>query len=139
MLCITFDPDNRLVAAELERRWNSSLAAVCVLEEELQVLLRQRPVALSAEERERLLRMGHDLAAAWHHPSATTITRKRITRAVLREVVARVEGDQIQLLLHWQGGDHTPLTVKKAQTVGAYLGTADTMSAGLFETANRRW
>ena len=107
------DPDNRLVAAELERRWNSTLAAVCVLEEELQALLRQRPTALSAEERERLLRMGHDLAAAWHHPSATTVTRKRIVRVVLREVVSRVEDDQIHLLLHWQGGDHTRLAVKK--------------------------
>ncbi len=57
--------------------------------------------------------MGHDLEAAWHHPSATAITRKRIIRVVLREVVARVEDDQIQLLLHWQGGDHTRLTVKK--------------------------
>jgi DNA invertase Pin-like site-specific DNA recombinase len=107
------DPDNRLVAAELERRWNSALVAVCALEEDLQALIRQQPTALSAEERERLLRMGHDLDAAWHHPSATAVTRKRIIRVVLREVVARVENDQIQLLLHWQGGDHTRLTVKK--------------------------
>ena len=35
----------------------------------------------------------------------------RIIQVVLRDVVARVEGDQIQLLLHWQGGDHTRLTV----------------------------
>jgi excisionase family DNA binding protein len=31
----------------------------------------------------------------------------------MREVVARVEDDQIQLLLHWQGGDHTRLMVRK--------------------------
>lgn len=107
------DPDNRLVAAELERRWNSALAAVCALQEELEALTRQQPTALSAEERERLLRMGHDLEAAWHHPASTAVTRKRIVRVVLREVVARVEGDQIHLLLHWQGGDHTRLAVKK--------------------------
>ncbi len=87
--------------------------AVCALEEDLQALVRQRPTALSAGERELLLRMGHDLDAAWHHPAATAITRKRIIRAVAREVAARVEDDQIQLLLHWQGGDHTRLTVKK--------------------------
>jgi hypothetical protein len=57
--------------------------------------------------------MGADLEAAWHHPAATAATRKRIIRAVLREAVARVEDDQIQLLLHWQGGDHTRLTVRK--------------------------
>jgi hypothetical protein len=43
------------------------------------------------EERQRLLQMGADLEAAWHHPAATAATRKRIIRTVLREVVARVE------------------------------------------------
>jgi DNA invertase Pin-like site-specific DNA recombinase len=109
----TVDPDNRLVAGELERRWNTALAAVRAREEELEALLRQRPAALSAEERQRLLQMGADLEAAWHHPAANAVTRKRIVRVVLREVVARVEDDQIQLLLHWQGGDHTRLTVRK--------------------------
>jgi hypothetical protein len=107
------DPDNRLVAGELERRWNAALAAVATLVEESEVLLRQRPTALSAEEHQRLLQLGTDLEAAWHHPAATAVTRKRIVRAVLHEVVARVAGEQIQLLLHWQGGDHTRLTVRK--------------------------
>jgi DNA invertase Pin-like site-specific DNA recombinase len=109
----TVDPDNRLVAGELERRWNTALMAVRALEEELEALLRQRPAAMSAEERQRLLQMGADLEAAWHHPAATAVTRKHIIRVVLREVVARVEDDQIHLLLHWQGGDHTRLTVRK--------------------------
>src|ERR1019366_5475717 len=109
----TVDPDNRLVAGELERRWNTALAAVRALEEELKTLLRQRPAALSAEERQRPLQMGADLEAAWHRPAANAVARKRIIRVVLREVVARVEDDQIQLLLHWQGGDHTPLPGRK--------------------------
>jgi DNA invertase Pin-like site-specific DNA recombinase len=107
------DPDNRLVAGELERRWNAALAAVDQLDKELEALVRQRPAVLDAEERQRLLRMGADLEAAWHHPAATAVTRKRIIRAVLREVVAHAEDDQIRLLLHWQGGDHTHLTVRK--------------------------
>lgn len=109
----TVDPENRLVARELERRWNGALATVRALEEELETLLRQRPAALSVEERQRLLQMGADLEAAWRHPAATAVTRKRIARVVLREVIASVEGDQIHLLLHWQGGDHTRLTVRK--------------------------
>ena len=107
------DPDNRLVAGELERRWEAALAAVEVIEKELETLVQQRPAALDAEERQRLLQMGADLEAAWHHPAATAVTRKRLIRAVMREVVARVEDDQVQLLLHWQGGDHTRLTVRK--------------------------
>ena len=107
------DPDNRLVAGELERRWDAALAAVAVIEKELETLVRQRSAALDAEERQRLLQMGAELGAAWHHPAATAVTRKRLIRAVMREVVARVEDDQVQLLLHWQGGDHTRLTVRK--------------------------
>jgi hypothetical protein len=86
---------------------------VLTLEEELASLVRQRPAAMSAEERLRLLQLGTDLGAAWHHPAATAVTRKRIIRAVLHEVVARVDGAQIQLLLHCQGGDHTRLAVRK--------------------------
>ncbi|MES0033561.1 hypothetical protein [Mesorhizobium sp. M0040] len=98
----TVDPDNRLVAGELERRWNGALAGVRALEEELEALLRQRPAALGVEERQGLLKMG----PIWRPPgiigAATAVTRKRIVRVVLREIVAQVEGDQIHLLLHWQ-------------------------------------
>jgi hypothetical protein len=86
---------------------------VLTLKEELASLVRQRPAALSAEERLRLLQLGTDLGAAWHDRAATAVTRKRIIRAVLHEVVGRVDGAQIQLLLHWQGGDHIRLTVSK--------------------------
>lgn len=110
------DPDNRLVTGELERRWNVALGAVKVIEDELEGLARQQPAALGDDERQRLLQMGTDLEAAWQHPLATAATRKRIIRAVLIEVVARVEEGQIQLLLHWQGGDHTALTIRKNRT-----------------------
>ncbi len=107
------DPDNRLVAGELERRWNAALTTVSEREGELEALERQQPAAISEDERRRLLRMGADLEAAWHHPAATGASRKRIVRAVLREIVVRVEDEQIQLMLHWQGGDHTALAVQK--------------------------
>ncbi|MDP9464123.1 MAG: recombinase family protein, partial [Actinomycetota bacterium] len=58
------DPDNRLVAGELERRWNATLVAVKAIEEELETLVRQRPEALGDDERRRLLHMGSDLEAA---------------------------------------------------------------------------
>jgi hypothetical protein len=67
------DPDNRLVAGELERRWNAALATVDTLENELGSLVRLRPTALSTEERGRLLKLGTDLEVAWRHPAATVI------------------------------------------------------------------
>jgi hypothetical protein len=68
---------------------------------------------MTLEERARLMTLGRDLDRAWHHPGATPETRKRILRTVLAEIVARVEGDEITLVLHWQGGDHTRSTVQK--------------------------
>ncbi len=40
-------------------------------------------------------------------------TRKRIVRAVLHEIVVRIEEGFVDLVLHWRGGDHTALKVKK--------------------------
>ena len=107
------DPLNRLVAAELEGRWNESLLAVERFEEQLAALTLAAAQRLSETERERLLALGGDLARAWHHPEASAETRKRILRTAIKEVVARVEGDQIHLKLHWHGGDHTALVVPK--------------------------
>ena len=107
------DPYNRLVAAELERRWNAALALVSERQSELDALDSRKPEVLGDIERSEMLRMGADLSQAWHHPNATSVTRKRIIRTVVREIVVRVEDDQIKMMVHWQGGDHTALAVKK--------------------------
>ena len=107
------DPDNRLVASELERRWNEKLIAVRQLEDEFEAVEQQRPLVLGDEERDRLLRLGADLETAWSHPAATMATRKRIVRTVLHEIVVRVENGFVDMVLHWRGGDHTALKVKK--------------------------
>ena len=118
------DPDNRLVAGELERRWNDKLIEVRRLEDELEAFDRQRPLALGEQERDRLMQLGADLGLAWSHPAATMATRKRIVRAVLHEIVVRVEGGFVDMVLHWQGGDHTPLKVKK-NTTGKHRWTVE--------------
>ena len=111
------DPENRLVAAELENRWNMRLVAVRELEDELDALEAARQPSLSEHERARLMEIGSDVAQAWNHPQATPATRKRILRTVLHEIVAKVEpDDHIHLVLHWQGGDHTSLKVRKNKT-----------------------
>jgi len=59
------------------------------------------------------MQLGTDLARAWSHPAATSATRKRILRTALSESVVRVEAKNIEMILHWQGGDHTALKAKK--------------------------
>jgi excisionase family DNA binding protein len=107
------DPGNRLVASELERRWNDRLVEVRNLEDRLAAHATERPLAPSAAERDRLMALGADLEAAWHHPRATAETRKRILRTAIAEIVAKLADTAIELVIHWQGGDHTQLIVPK--------------------------
>lgn len=107
------DPDNRLVAGELERRWNERLAAVARLEEQIENLRREQPRVLHDDERTMLLALADDLPRVWNHPAASTQIRKRILRTVLKEIVVAIEGDRLCLMVHWQGGDHTRLEVVK--------------------------
>jgi len=118
------DPANRLVAAELERRWNDRLAEAQRQEERLAAIGADKP-SVSMAERERLLSLGADLPTAWSHPGATAETRKRILRAVLEEIVATLTEERIELLLHWRGGDHTRLSVPRNRT-GQHRYASDT-------------
>ena len=107
------DPDHRLVAGELERRWNERLLAVHALEDEREALLAMPEAALSEADRNRLLALGSDLERAWDSPGATAATRKRIIRTLIHEIVVRVGEEMLDLVIHWQGGDHTALQVRK--------------------------
>ena len=107
------DPANRLVAGELERRWNEALRAVARIEGEIAAMIAQRAPPLGEPERQQLMALGADLERAWSHPAATAGTRKRILRTALSEIIVRREGAIIQAVLHWQGGDHTELQVKQ--------------------------
>jgi excisionase family DNA binding protein len=110
------DPDNRLVASELERRWNERLAAAARLEEQIRSLQNEQPRVLCDDERAALLALADDLPRLWNHPAASSETRKRILRAVLKEIIVTVEASRLRLVLHWQGGDHTRLEVVKNRT-----------------------
>lgn len=107
------DPDNRLVAAELEQRWEGALVEVRKLEERLEGLMDEAPPG--EEERRHLLELGGDLEALWNHPAAPPEIKKRIVRTVLEEIVANVheEPPRTELVLHWKGGVHTQLRIPR--------------------------
>jgi len=107
------DPENRLVAGDLERRWNERLADVARLEDELRILRENQPPAITDAERMEISALGAQLPRLWNHPAASAATRKRILRTVLEEIVVTVEPGQLLLKLHWNGGDHTALAVLK--------------------------
>ena len=114
MLLITFDPDNRLVAAELEARWNAELRKV----RELEVKLQEFDAAIESvpmPDKEVLLSLARDLPAVWNAPSTDMRLKQRIVRILVHEIVADVDekASEIVLLIHWAGGQHSELRIKK--------------------------
>jgi hypothetical protein len=102
----TVEPENRLVARTLETRWNEELERVRTLEAE-QAKLAQGLEAITSEEHEQLRRLAIDLPRLWNHASAPFDLKKRILRAVIREIVVYVEKRILRVLIHWQGGFST--------------------------------
>ena len=99
------DPDNRLVARGLEREWEESLSALEAAKAELARREKERPRVLSRDERSRLrarTRSRHRLDAA----TTTPRDRKELLRALLEEVIVKVERDKAaaHLTLRWKGG-----------------------------------
>lgn len=108
------DPDNRLVAAELERRWNEALRAVHIIESRLAT----RRAAMSSEavpDREQLLALAADLHSVWHDERTDGRTRQRIARTLIEEIVVDVdlEVGRVSMLIHWFGGRHSEASAKR--------------------------
>lgn len=106
------DPDNRLVAATLERDWNDALVKVDELENEISAMVANTP-PLSPEEEARIRELSQDLPRVWNHPSTSLELKKRIIRTVIKEIVVFLEGQKIKLIIHWEGGEHSKLEVLK--------------------------
>lgn len=108
------DPANRLVAAELEARWNAALEKMTDLQQQLETNTHERH-ELTEQEQMRLLELGRDLPSLWEHESATSAMKKQILRTVLEEIVIGDDEDHKNhlLKLHWKGGVHTQLSVAR--------------------------
>ena len=111
------EPENRLVAGELEGRWNGALAQMAELESRLQEL-RGEAAPLTDEQKRRLLEMGKDLRRLWDEAQTALELKKRILRTVIEEIVVDnvEEPAEHRLQIHWAGGVHTELRVARNKT-----------------------
>lgn len=130
------DPLNRLVAAELERRWNDAMQAHAQAQAQLEDLRQTSDSTLSQSAREELLGLGTDLPRLWSHPAASPDIKKRILRTVLVEIVVTRGESKIRFVLHWQGGDHTELRYAKPGT-GQHRFVTDSKTVEIMEKLAR--
>ena len=107
------DPENRLVADELERRWNQALQKVREVELRIQQQGQSRKVAPATLE--EFVSLAGELEAVWNHPDSEARLKKRIVRALIEEVVVDTdsEGGEIIAVIHWKGGVHTELRMPR--------------------------
>lgn len=111
------DPTKRLVARELEARWNACLERVTALEARLRHFDAERGTKTPVN-RAALMALAHDLPAAWNAPGTDNRTKQRLTRALIQEVIVDLADatHEAVLTVHWTGGRHTEIRVARSNS-----------------------
>jgi hypothetical protein len=108
------DPENRLVTAELERRWNLALQHV----REIEARVEQHSAAVDpgpAASLEDFYQLSQQLETIWIDPATSVRLKKRIVRTLIEEVLVDLDSSASELILtlHWRGGAHTELRLPR--------------------------
>jgi DNA invertase Pin-like site-specific DNA recombinase len=118
------DPDNRLVAAELERRWEEALRELRRAEEDAGRRAAERedssvPAKLTEELKAVFRDIGRRLPEVWDGDLLSRSKKKALLRCLIEKVVLRrLAPDTIQTRIVWKGGLST--TFEASTTVGAF-------------------
>jgi hypothetical protein len=125
------DPEHRLVARELERRWEEALRADEKLQPDYARFQQECPRPLLPQEREHILALSQDLPALWHANTTTPEDRQTIARLLLEQVIVTVEGntDRVEIELHWAGGFISRHTLYRPVQTYEQLSTYDELVA----------
>ena len=130
------DPDNRLIAAQLENSWEATLQRVQACEARLDAM----HLPDSRADIPDFAGLAADLKVAWHAPSVSMGTRQRIVRALIAGIVADVEDEanQVTLTIHWRGGQHSRLRVRKPKS-GEHRRRTTEEALAVIESMAGRW
>ena len=100
------DPGNRLVARELEKRWEAALQAQEQLEQEYAIVQRTELLPLAEEDQDLVRQLAADLPALWQAETTTAVDRKRLLRLVMTEVTLTTKPAErsAEITILWCGG-----------------------------------
>jgi len=134
------DPSNRLVAAELERRWNERLERVAELERVFAQAERDAEWKLTPEERAAITELSHDLPAIWSAETTTNQERKQLLRMAIEsvQVDGNTQAGQIEVQIRWRSGTITMLKVKRTAPGDRSLKTPEEAVSRIHKMAPRR-
>ena len=111
------DARNRLVAYELERRWNEKLEEIAKTKQRLAGLNGKR-YSLSVDEEDQILAMGANFSEVWQNDHCPSTLKKMIFRTVVEEIIVRTDAEKktLQFTIHWKGGTHTQLAMDRPRS-----------------------
>jgi DNA invertase Pin-like site-specific DNA recombinase len=123
------DPANRLVASELESRWNKALTHVAEVENKIAAHNAITPA--TAIDPISLSSLASDLRTVWAAPTTDARLKKRIVRTVIQEVVADIDAEaaEIVLVVHWAGGVHSEMRLPRRRRGQRNSTSADVIAA----------
>jgi hypothetical protein len=105
------DPDNRLIAVQLEKNWEAALRRV----QDLQARqLNQKRDCIEVDPN-AFTNLADNLSAAWHAPGVSMRARQQLLRALIADIIVDVDDEarDVLLTIHWRGGQHSQLRVRK--------------------------
>lgn len=106
------EPENRLVADELEGRWNQALERLSEIEQRVQLLEGQHG-DVQPPDPVMYARLPAELDRVWNDSNVDVRLKKRLARTIIEEIVVDLDddGSEIVAVIHWKGGVHTKLRV----------------------------
>lgn len=133
------DPDNRLVAAELERRWEGALRELKKAEEVVSTqTFQQDEPTLSSELKAAFVDIGKKLPEIWSSDTLTRVQKKSILRCLIDKVVIhRIARDQVETRIVWKGGDTTTANISVSVGALADLSNADELERLVVELSKQ--
>ena len=119
------EPEHRMVARELERRWEAALAEQRAARESLEEFQRQQPTRLSDAERTRIGELATNVPALWHADTTPRSDRQAIVRQLIERVeVSVVDGtERVDVTIRWAGGYESHHEIRR--TVSSYRRLAE--------------
>jgi DNA invertase Pin-like site-specific DNA recombinase len=129
------DPDNRLIAAQLEKSWEATLQRVQDCEARLAAIVRQNVAAPTPD----FMGLAEDLQAAWNAAGVTMRSRQQLVRTLIADIIANYDASsrEIVLTIHWRGGQHSELRVRKPRAGEHECRTSDEAIAVIRSMATR--
>jgi len=113
------DPDNRLVARNLQRDWNQKLVEEERLEREYATTPRPTRLIASPEKRTQILGLSQDFRAIWEASTTTNAERKQLLRFLIENVTLTQGKDTIHIGVRWQTGALSELKIPRLNTIYA--------------------